>query len=120
MKIIYTVDDESQFTEMMEAILSDKYKVRRFNSGEKLFDKLKEEIPDLILLDILMPDVDGYEVMEKLNSNDLYKNIPIIVISSIHTLEERAKAHRLGAVDYITKPVKTPDLLLSISHALNN
>src|SRR6202012_5417453 len=61
--------------------------------------------PDLILLDVMMPDIDGYEVLRRLHADSLTRNIPVIIISALSELEDEFKGRELGAVDNITKPV---------------
>jgi len=101
---ILIVDDENTNITVLTDILESKYIVQVAKNGIKAIDIAKESPPDLILLDIIMPEMDGYEVCKILKSNSCTINIPIIFITSITDYEDEVKGLRLGAVDYITKP----------------
>ena len=111
---ILVVDDNPQNIQLVSSILSkDGYKKVVFStSGEDALEIFNETIPDLILLDILMPEMDGYEVCEKLKSNKQTKDIPIIFLTAKANDEDVVKGLDLGAVDYITKPFER-DILLA-------
>lgn len=86
------------------------YEITTANSGEECFDLLEaNKIPDLILLDIMMPDISGWEVYKKLKENELWKNIPVVFLTA--RIDRIAKnAGDLLAQDYIEKPFKVPEL----------
>ena len=86
------------------------YEITTANSGEECFDLLEvNKIPDLILLDIMMPDISGWEVYQKLKENELWKNIPVVFLTA--RIDRIAKnAGDLLAQDYIEKPFKVPEL----------
>ncbi len=86
MKKIFAVDDEQDLLFTIKQVLeyyNKDYKVTTIDSGYKLFVLLKKDIPDLILLDIMLPDINGWEIFKKLKSNPEWKKIPIIFISSV-------------------------------------
>jgi signal transduction histidine kinase len=86
------------------------FKVRLATSGEQALQAARDEPPDLILLDIHMPDMNGYEVCERLKTDEALKSIPIIFISSLRYVIDKVKAFGLGGVDYITKPYQFEDV----------
>ncbi len=109
MKILI-VDDTEENIEILVELLSDLYDISVAMDGERAIESLKNQIPDLILLDIMMPGIDGYEVCKKLKTNKNTKNIPVIFLTALTDAREEEKGLNLGAVDYITKPF-TPTLV---------
>lgn len=113
---ILVVDDNPQNLRLLIAILSMRgYKVRPAPSGALALQSAFSILPDLILLDIMMPEMDGYEVCQKLKENELTKDIPVIFISAIDATSDKVKAFELGAVDYITKPFHTEEILARVN-----
>ena len=108
--IIY-VDDVSTSLITLKRRLSGKYEVYPAESSEVLFKTLKLVTPDIILLDVNMPEVDGYEVIKNLKENIHYANIPVIFFTSNNDRESVLKGLSLGAVDYIIKPFETNNLV---------
>lgn len=107
------MDDVPDNLDLIGELLSDIYKVKVTNSGKKVFDIISNgELPHLILLDVMMPEIDGYEVCRQLKSQILTQNIPIIFLTAkVGDLDEQ-KGFSLGAVDYIAKPIN-PAILLA-------
>jgi len=112
---ITVVDDEKDTTDMLKTSLeSEGYEVTGvYNAGE-LYKSLEKQLPDLILLDIMMPEIDGWEVIETLKNNDKYKDIPIIIISAKTSIKDKNRGMQLGAIEYMTKPFKVEDVLQEI------
>ena len=103
---ILVVDDTPDNLALMTALLKDQYVVKIAKSGETaLHIANSENPPDLILLDIMMPEMDGYEVCKQLKANPKTKDIPIIFLTALAELENEKKGLELGAVDYVTKPI---------------
>lgn len=99
------VDDEPANIQMLVELLGHDYKILVANHGEKALKIAdSEKRPDLILLDVVMPGMDGYEVCRQLKKNDSTKEIPVIFITARGAEDEQARGFELGAVDYITKP----------------
>lgn len=111
-KIILAVDDSAVNLQLCKSILSDKYDVRLVKSGNMALVALGRIRPHLILLDIEMPDMTGFEVIEEINNNAALKDIPVIFVTSHATESIVAKAVGLGAIDYVVKPF-VPDVLLT-------
>ena len=102
---ILIVDDMPENIRMLIEILKADFATIPAVNGETALKKAQAEpIPDLVLLDILMPDIDGYEVCKKLKENEATKDIPVIFITAVSEAMDEAKAFTLGAVDYIAKP----------------
>jgi putative two-component system response regulator len=102
---VMVVDDDEAHVNLMEEMLRPRgYEVRSFQSGPLALAAASEEPPDLILLDIDMPDMTGYEVCERLKSNAQVSEIPVIFLSAMNTPEDRLQGFRSGGVDYISKP----------------
>jgi diguanylate cyclase (GGDEF)-like protein len=98
-------DDEPGNIKMLLELLRSEYKIRVANNGEKVLKiALSEEPPDLILLDVMMPGLDGYEVCRRLKSDPLTQKIPVIFITGKITEQDEIQGFEAGAVDYITKP----------------
>ncbi|MCL2198140.1 MAG: response regulator [Defluviitaleaceae bacterium] len=107
---IIVVDDADIFADLAKSILDDDYDVYTASSGEELFNLLKETVPALILLDIKMPGMDGFDVNRKLKANKKTADIPVIFLTGANNHEHELKALSEGAVDYIIKPF-IPDIL---------
>ena len=101
---ILVVDDIKTNLDVLVQILGDEYILAVAMHGKKAIDYAINNSPDLILLDIVMPDVDGFEVCAKLKENPTTREIPIIFITAVNASSEKTKGFQLGAVDYITKP----------------
>ena len=111
-KSILMVDDDEMHLSVTESFLKDQYKVFLVKSGKEALEFLGADktIPDLILLDILMPEMDGWAVFDKINDIAALKFTPIMFYTSLDEESAKEKAYELGAVDYITKPCK-PSIL---------
>ena len=109
-KTILAVDDTLANIDVVKGVLAQDYLVQAALSGKMALKIIEKQQPDLILLDIMMPDMDGYEVCQILKSQDKTKNIPIIFLTAKVQVEDETKGLSLGAVDYITKPISPPIL----------
>lgn len=101
---ILVVDDEKSNIDVLNHILKSEYRVLVAKSGEAALKRTHEELPDLILLDVLMPDMSGFEVLTALKESDETRGIPVIIITGLSGVHDEEKGFFLGAVDYITKP----------------
>jgi len=90
------------------------YKVRPASSGPAALAAVQAELPDMILLDIMMPEMDGYEVCRRLKSDERTRDIPVIFISAIDQAEDKVKAFEAGGVDYVTKPIQPEEVVARI------
>jgi len=112
---VLVVDDDQSVIESFKVAL-DNYNVLATNSGEIALDKIKKEDINVVLLDILMPEMDGMDVLRKIKELD--KNIDVIMVTAIKTVKTAIEAMKLGAYDYITKPFDVDELLESIRKAI--
>ena len=112
---ILIVDDTPEnLTVLLQMLTEQGYRVRPALSGEIALKAVQADPPDLILLDILMPEMDGYEVCSVLKSNEHTDQIPIIFISALSDVEDVVKAFKAGGVDYITKPFQIDEVLARV------
>ena len=104
-KTVLLVDDEPANIQIVKSILKDTYKTRIATNGAKALELANQvPAPDLILLDVMMPDMDGYEVCSRLKSADLTRDIPVIFLTGQTEIDDETKGFEVGAVDYIHKP----------------
>lgn len=117
---IFIVDDESINIEMLQQLLEIKgYAVRWSVEGQAALELLAENPADLVLLDIRMPEMDGYEVCEALKANERTHHIPVIFISALDEIADKAKAFQSGGVDYITKPFHEQEIMMRLDTHLS-
>lgn len=103
--VILVVDDTPENIDVLSGLLRDQYKVKAAKSGERALKLVEKAKPDLILLDIMMPEMDGFEVCRRLKANAETNDIPVIFISGKNTEQDRKQGLELGAVGYLTKPI---------------
>jgi len=119
MKTVYVVDDSVINLAKADEALSDNYDVITVASALIMFELIERIVPDVILLDIMMPDMDGFEALEKLKGDTRYKDIPVIFLSSSISIDTKNRGFQAGAVDFIEKPFSKPILLDRIITVLN-
>ena len=118
-KLIYLVDDEEDIRTFITMYLEkEKYDYKEFGTGQSLFKSLEYKIPDLLLLDLMLPDIDGIEICRRIKSNNELKNIPIIMVTAKSEEIDRVLGLELGADDYMTKPFSGRELLARIKAVL--
>ncbi len=106
MSEVLIVDDSIMNRTALSEILKDEFQVITAGSGKEMFNILEEHSPELILLDVIMPELDGFEIISKLKVSEEYNKIPVIFITGLDDASNEAKGFALGAIDYITKPFK--------------
>jgi len=109
-KKILVVDDEQTICMILENFLSPEYVVTSKNSGTSAMGWLENNLPDLIISDIQMSDMDGFELLKEIRVMGFTKHTPVIMLSGRIKSEERIKCYRLGAQDYLTKPFNPEEL----------
>ncbi|MCF6239864.1 MAG: hybrid sensor histidine kinase/response regulator [Bacteroidales bacterium] len=115
MKTILIIDDNNKNLQVLGSILNDaNYKIAMAKDGKSGLKLAKKIMPDAILLDIMMPDMDGYEVCEKLKKDEKSKEIPVLFITAKAETEDIVKGFEKGGVDYITKPFNKEELLVRL------
>jgi adenylate cyclase len=116
---ILVVDDTPQNIKVLDAILSPRgYTVVSAASGAEALQKVRSDVPDLILLDILMPGMSGYEVAQRLRADPTTRLLPIVMVTALGAQEEKVKAIESGADDFLTKPVNQLELLARVKSLL--
>ena len=118
---ILVVDDTPDNLSLMSELLKDRYKVKVANNGEKSAQvRAGRRKPDLILLDIMMPGLSGYDVIRELKADPATRDIPVIFLTAMSAAEDEKKGLEMGAVDYITKPISPPIVLARVKTQLQN
>lgn len=116
-KLILIVEDEQTIIDFLTASLRSYYQIAAKQHGQDAITYIKERKPNLVLLDLGLPDIDGLRVLEEIRT---FSNIPIIIVSARHTESEKVKAFELGADDYVTKPFGNKELLARIRRTLRS
>ena len=112
---ILVVDDTPNNVTLLEDMLTARgYQVATATNGEEALARLAEEAPDLILLDVMMPGLDGFEVSERLRADGATRDIPVIFLTALDGTLDKVRAFSAGAVDYITKPFRSEELLARV------
>jgi CheY-like chemotaxis protein/nitrogen-specific signal transduction histidine kinase len=109
--LILIVDDRFENIELLKNILSFDYEVKTVNNGKDAIKFTEEYLPDLILLDIMMPEMNGFEVCKKLKEIESTRPIPIIFITAMNEMESKLEGFKIGGVDYITKPFDQEEVM---------
>lgn len=119
-KLVFIVDDEKAISKLLTYWVKDKwkYKVEVFENGQEMLKRLSAVNPDLILLDIMLPDIDGIEILKKVRQFN--ENIPVIMLSAQGSIEVAVEALRLGAFDYFPKPIDTQRLEPAVKNAIRS
>ena len=113
---ILVVDDEPDILEFITYNLSKEgFKVSTAQNGHEALEVAKRDHPHIMILDIMMPEMDGYEVCERLKGDERTRDIPVIFLTAKSEVEDERKGFALGAVDYITKPISPPLLLARVA-----
>ncbi|WP_455200740.1 response regulator [Kaarinaea lacus] len=115
---VLVVDDEPFNLEIMEEILEEDYDVSYAKSGSECMDMLTDIMPDVVLLDVNMPGMSGYEVCQQIKENPKTTNIPVTFVSALDTLAERLAGYEVGGDDYICKPFEAGELLSKVTIAV--
>ncbi len=115
---VLIVDDEKSIRELLKEILEEEgFEVFTEESGSKVVERIEELFPEVLILDLFLPGISGMEVLEKLNKLGLTEKIAVIIVSGHGSVETSVKAMKLGAFDFIEKPIKYEKLLNAIEAA---
>ena len=118
-KKILMVDDAETILMMEKMFLSkEPYDLIAAKDGQEAVEKAENERPDLILMDVVMPKMDGFEAVERIRANEATKSIPIIMVTTRGEEDNMEKGYKNGCNDYVTKPINGPELLTKIRNLL--
>lgn len=117
-QLILVIDDSEFNLKVARGMLKDFYQVECVNSGEAAFVFLANKVPDLILLDLHMPEMDGFEVMKRLKAERAWKEIPVVMLTADSDRGNEVRCFELGAMDFITKPILGPVMLQRVGRIL--
>lgn len=117
-KTILIVDDAPENLDIQSELLKNRYKIKAAISGERALKIISKKLPDLILLDILMPEMDGYQFFKILKADVVTQNIPIILVTAKTSVANQKKGIELGADGYLNKPVDSIKLLEMVGEVL--
>jgi two-component system alkaline phosphatase synthesis response regulator PhoP len=117
-KILIVDDEIDTLLPLQKSLEVEDYLIVGASNGPEALIKAKTELPDLIILDLMMPEMDGYEVCEKLKKDPLTKNIPVIILTAKDAVRDKVKGLDIGADDYVTKPFNLKELKARIKSAL--
>ncbi len=118
-KSILIVDDEQNIVISLEYVMKNAgFNVAVAYDGEEALEKVKENVPDLVILDVMMPKLDGFEVCKKIRENPAWKSVRIVMLTAKGRDSEREKGLSFGADDYLTKPFSTRDILQRVKEIL--
>lgn len=108
-KVLIVEDDPFLREMIVRKLAGDEYKIDAAADGEQALKKVEDNTPDLILLDLMLPGIDGYEFLSRLQGSKKTKSIPVVVLSNLGQKEEIDRAKKLGAIDFLVKAHFTPD-----------
>ena len=116
---ILIVEDEESLLKLESILLTSKgYDVRGVSNGREALEAIAEEKPDLVLLDIMLPEIDGFEVCQRIKENPATKEIPVVMLTAKKSREDMARGEKVGADWYITKPFKSVMVIETIQRFL--
>ncbi len=121
--IVLIVDDSSVNRELLKAVFDSSescYDIVEADSGMSAFQKIESQIPDIILLDIQMPEMDGFEVCQKLKEDEKTRDIPVLFITALGDTNDKVKGFEIGASDYITKPINPDEVKARVNAHLKS
>ena len=117
---VLLVEDNEELLMLMKTLLCDKYNILTAQNGQEALDIISNHDIDIIVSDVLMPDIDGNELTRRIKTTEEWSHLPIILISAMTNEEDRKNSMLIGADDYITKPFKLGDLTLRINNIIEN
>ena len=117
---VLVVDDVPLNILLIKKMLSQyTFEIRTANGGQAALDDIAQKKPNLVLLDLMMPGIDGFEVIRRLRADDATKDLPIIILSALNSEQDISKGFQLGANDFINKPIIMEKLLSSVTTQIN-
>jgi twitching motility two-component system response regulator PilG len=118
-KKVLVVEDEESLLKLESILLTSKgYEVIGVSNGQAALDAIAEERPDLVLLDVMLPEIDGFEVCRRIKSDEATRDIPVVMLTAKKTRDDMARGEKVGADWYITKPFKSAMVIETIQRFL--
>jgi len=117
---VLVVDDNPVNVELISVFLEFDYQVIPAYSGKEALEKLSSEKPDIVLLDIMMPETDGYQVCEKIKQHDTTRFIPVVMVTALTEMRDKIKAIEVGADDFLSKPINGVELMTRVKSLLKS
>ena len=119
--LILLVDDSEVSNFLMQSILEERgYSILSVSNGKEALELLQQELPDLIILDIMMPEMSGFGVLESVKKFEETAKIPVIILTARNNLKDQEKAISMGAVDYLIKPIDIDDVVERVNRLMNS
>ena len=117
---IIAIDDNREFLHLLDRVLGDKFNIHTLQDANKVLDLIDsiKEVPDLILLDLVMPGSDGFQILKSIKQNRKFKKIPVVFMSGHAKQEDIIRGYKYGAHDFIEKGFNPGDLLININRLL--
>ena len=117
---VLVVDDVPLNILLIKKMLSQyTFEIRTANGGQAALDAIEQKMPNLVLLDLMMPGIDGFEVIRRLRADEKTKDLPIIILSALNSEQDISKGFQLGANDFINKPIIMEKLISSVTTQIN-
>jgi two-component system alkaline phosphatase synthesis response regulator PhoP len=117
-KVLIVDDEMDALVSLKVALEAEGYNVAEAKDGHEAIDKVHSETPDVILLDLMIPGIDGFEVCRQLKSDAMYRHIPIIMLTARGEIDDKVEGIELGADDYVTKPFNLKELKARVKMVL--
>lgn len=115
---ILAVDDEYVNTQLLKSVLCEEYDILTAQNGHEAIDLIEQYKPDLILLDVMMPDITGFEVCKVIKADERFADIPVIFLTALDSQDDQLEGLELGGIDYLTKPINLALLKLRVRNHL--
>lgn len=119
-KTVMVVDDTETNIDILVELLGEEYEIMVAMDGKECLEAVQVQTPDIFLLDVMMPGMDGYELCRKLKSNKLTKDIPVVFVTAKDAIDDKLDGYDAGGVDYITKPIDPEFTLATIKKHLKS
>lgn len=119
-KVLIVDDEESMIAVLHRYVTNAGYDFITASNGQEALDKIQEEAPDLVLLDLIMPGINGFETCRRIRANEKTKKLPVIIITALHSEADSADAQACGASAFLVKPVSSDELAKQLRHYIGS
>jgi CheY-like chemotaxis protein len=118
-RILY-VEDAAQNRDIVRRYLAGEFEIIEAEDGEEALDRASRELPDLVLMDLSLPRMDGWETTRRMKASPALRHIPVVAVTAHAGQEERTRAREVGCIEYLTKPLERDHLIATIRKHLSN